>query len=133
MAGPAETFAAVSNLMTYPCWWPEVKQVEQLDANRANVTIAALLPYSLKFLMEREAEDAAAGYLKARLTGDLSGWSSWKVCEAKGGCLLVFDEEVEVNKKLLRTLAPLARPAFQLNHSIMMKRGEMGLRRHLSA
>lgn len=128
-----KTFEVVSDLPTYPAWWPEVKKVDLVDADRANVTITALIPYSLKFLMERELDDPAGGVLRARLTGDLQGWSSWKLREQMGGCTLVFEEEVEAKKRLLRLLAPVARPAFQLNHSIMMKRGEAGLRRYLAS
>ncbi|MGQ0680609.1 MAG: SRPBCC family protein [Actinomycetota bacterium] len=127
-----KTFSVVADLATYQRWWPEVKRVEQIDEDRADVTITALLPYSLHLRMEREVQDRSAGYLRARLTGDLTGFSSWKVAPEGKGCSLVFEEQVEANKRLLRVLAPVARPAFKLNHSIMMHRGQAGLRRYLA-
>ena len=67
------------------------------------------------------------------MTGDLEGTSSWTVSANGDGCSLVFEEEVEANKRLLRLLAPIARPAFTFNHSIMMRRGQAGLRKYLAA
>jgi hypothetical protein len=82
--------------------------------------------------MTQEVADRDAGILKARLAGDLDGYTSWALEDTPDGCSLHFVEEVEVNKALLRVLAPVARPLFRLNHAVMMLRGERGLRRHLS-
>lgn len=132
LAGFEETFAAVGDLASYPLWWPEIKRVDLIDPDRARVTIAALLPYSLTLVMQRQVLDRDTGMLEAGLSGDLQGWSSWKVSRAQGGCLLVFEEQVEMKRRLLRLIAPAARPAFLVNHALMMKRGEAGLRRHLA-
>jgi len=43
----------------------------------------------------------------------------------------VFDEDVVVRKPLVRRAGLLARPALRLNHAVMMRDGERGLRRHL--
>lgn len=103
-----------------------------ITEDRAVVLIMGLLPYSLEFLMDRQDDDPEMGVLCASLSGDLKGFSSWKV-EADGdGCRLVYDQEVEVQKKLLRTLAPVARPLLRLNHGLMMWRGERGLRSWLA-
>ena len=132
-AGYEQTFAVVRDLDGYPTWWPEVKRVDRIDEKRAEVTITALLPYSLMFVMEREVDDIDSGVLRARMTGDLEGTSSWKLSPDGQGCSMVFEEEVQANKRLLRLLAPIARPAFTLNHAIMMRRGRAGLRKHLAA
>lgn len=114
-------------------WWPEVKSVIPVNEDRAVVLIMGVLPYSLEFLMEKEIDDPESGILRAGLSGDLEGFSSWAVKPDNGGCRLIYDQEVEVTKKLLRTLAPIARPFFKLNHSLMMSRGERGLRAHLTS
>lgn len=131
-AGYEQTFSVVRDLATYPRWWPEVKRVDRIDADRAEVTITALLPYSLTFLMERGVDDVGSGVLEARMSGDLEGTSSWKVSPDGKGCSLLFEEEVDANKRLLRVFAPIARPAFTLNHTIMMRRGQAGLRKFLA-
>jgi len=40
--------------------------------------------------------------------------------------------QVVVNKRLLRRLAPVARPLFRANHAAMMRRGHRGLRAYLA-
>ena len=44
----------------------------------------------------------------------------------------VFEEEVTATKALLRYLAPVARPAFRANHTLMMRHGQAGLRVYLA-
>lgn len=127
------TFAALRDLPSYAVWWPEVKSVIPASTERAVVLIMGILPYSLEFLMEKEIEDASTGTLRAGLSGDLEGFSSWVVKPEDGGCRLLYDQEVQVTKTLLRVLAPIARPFFKLNHHLMMSRGEKGLRAHLAS
>ncbi|GAB3903320.1 hypothetical protein GCM10029964_095080 [Kibdelosporangium lantanae] len=47
------------------------------------------------------------------------------------GVRLEISQDVVVNKWLLRTLSPVARPVFRANHAVMMRRGQLGLRRFL--
>ena len=123
----------LQDLRTYARWWPEVKSVIPVSEDRAVVLIMGLLPYSLEFLMEKEVDDASAGVLRAGLSGDLEGFSRWTVKPEDGGCRLVYDQEVEVTKRLLQVLAPVARPFFRLNHRLMMYRGQKGLRAFLAS
>jgi hypothetical protein len=110
-----------------------VKSVIPVNEDRAVVLIMGLLPYALEFLMDKQVDDPETGILKAGLSGDLEGFSSWAVKPEGEGCRLIYDQEVEVTKKLLQTLAPVARPLFKLNHSLMMYRGQRGLRAHLAS
>jgi len=125
-------FAVLEQLTTYPAWWPEVRRIEPVNDTTADVTIRAFLPYSLRFRMELKQLDNEKGVLEASLAGDLDGFSSWTVTPIEGGCRLGFEEEVRVNKVLLQLLAPLARPLFKLNHAVMMRRGERGLRKFVA-
>jgi hypothetical protein len=125
-------FNTLAQLDTYPLWWPEVKAVTMLDADNARVQIRALLPYALEFLMARQVTDEAKGILRAGMTGDLEGFSCWTISSSQPGSRLVFEEDVVVNKLLLKMLAPVARPLFALNHTIMMNRGRRGLQRYLA-
>jgi len=130
--GPSDrVFGILRDLPEYPLWWREVRQVSADGASGAKVTIRATLPYSLTFGMQQEVVDEQAGILKAAMTGDLEGFSRWEITESAGECLLSFQEEVRMNKPLLRWLAPIARPVFRVNHSLMMKHGQQGLRRYL--
>lgn len=127
-------YEALKDLGSYASWWPEVKSVVPLSATRAAVLIMGLLPYCLEFVLEQQIDDEKAGTLKASLVGDLQGWSSWRVRDrgSGSGCSLIYDQEVVVQKRLLRALAPVARPVFKLNHALMMRRGHRGLQRHLA-
>ncbi|HVL52607.1 MAG TPA: polyketide cyclase [Actinomycetota bacterium] len=132
-AGYDQTYRILQDLTTYPAWWKEVKSVLPVSEDRAVVLIMGVLPYALEFLMSREVDDHESGILRAGLSGDLEGYSSWTVKAAGEGCHLEYDQEVVVTKTLLKTLAPVARPLFRLNHSLMMRHGEQGLRNFLGA
>lgn len=125
-------YAALKDLGSYASWWPEVKSVVPLSATRAAVLIMGLLPYCLEFVLEQQIDDEESGTLRASLMGDLQGWSSWRVHDSAPGCRLVYEQEVVVKKRLLRVMAPIARPVFKLNHALMMRRGRRGLQRHLA-
>ncbi|CAN5803040.1 SRPBCC family protein [soil metagenome] len=127
------TFAVLRDLRTYARWWPEVKSVIPVNEDRAVVLIMGVLPYSLEFLMDKVVDDASTGVLRAGLSGDLEGFSSWTVKPEGSGCRLIYEQQVEVTKRLLQVLAPVARPLFRLNHHLMMSRGEKGLRSYLAS
>lgn len=130
-ATPEETYDALVRLTQYPSWWPEVKEVRQLDWSRFQIRCRSLLPYELRFVIEETTVDPDSGVLAASLTGDLEGYSAWKVTATPGGSRLTFDEEVITRKPLLKRLALLIRPAFKANHALMMRHGETGLRAFL--
>ena len=132
-ASPQETYAALREVEDYPLWWQEVRSVRRLSDESAEIVCRASLPYVLRFVASRAVEDPEAGVLEASLRGDLDGFTRWTIGASAGGTRAVFDEEVEANKGLLRWLAPVARPAFIWNHTLMMRHGERGLRAHLAA
>jgi hypothetical protein len=96
------------------------------------LTCRSALPYELRFITRQAVRDSAARVLEANMTGDLEGFSRWTVSVTPTGTSATFDEEVVAQKPLLRRLEPLARPAFKLNHSRMMRNGERGLRTYLA-
>jgi len=126
-----KVFAVLRDLSIYPQWWSEVRRVSGAGDSAVKVTIRATLPYSLTFEMQQKVVDEESGVLEAAMNGDLQGTSRWKIVERGGMCFLTFQEEVRMNKPLLRWLAPIARPVFRVNHSLMMKHGQQGLRRYL--
>ena len=131
-APPDDVFQALAELDDYPAWWPEIRAVRPLSEDARLLICRSLLPYDLKFTVRRSRRDQQAGILEAGLEGDLEGFSCWTITASSGGALAVFDEEVIVNKTLLRRLAPIARPAFRGNHSLMMRHGRRGLTAYLA-
>ena len=131
-ATPEEAYAALHDLASYPTWWPEVKEANRVDDKTFSLRCRSFLPYDLIFETAQAAEDPEAGILEASMTGDLEGFSRWTIRSGPEGSVMRFDEEVTTNKKSLNVLAPIARPAFKANHTLMMRSGERGLRRHLT-
>jgi hypothetical protein len=124
-------YDALEDLGSYPRWWREVKEAEQVSDEAFDLRCRATLPYDLYFTTTQSRRDREAGVLEARMTGDLDGFSRWSIQPSGTGTLAVFEEEVEATKRLLRVLAPVARPVFRLNHWLMMQHGQNGLRAYL--
>jgi hypothetical protein len=130
-APPEVLYATLERLDLYPQWWRQVKTAERVDDDTCRVVVQSRLPFALRVTAHRSLADAHAGVLEARLSGDLVGFSRWRLTPApSGGTWVKFSEEVEAARPLLRRLA-FARPVFEINHRLMMNSGERGLRTHL--
>src|SRR5690348_13129867 len=70
----ARVFGALVDLANYPTWWPDVRSVRQVDADTAELTCRAVLPYALVFRLHRSVQDEGAGRLRVDITGDLEGF-----------------------------------------------------------
>jgi uncharacterized protein YndB with AHSA1/START domain len=125
-------FDTVTDIAGYPQWWPDVRSVSRIDNNTAELICQATLPYSLVLQMRRAEQDECAGRLAVRLAGDLEGVLAAQVTSGRAGTTLHIRQDVVVTKPLLRGLAPVARPLFRLNHAMMMRRGQFGLRARLA-
>ncbi|HUR73131.1 MAG TPA: SRPBCC family protein [Sporichthya sp.] len=127
-------FATLAKLDEYPKWWKQVRSTKPIDEETCEIEVRSWLPYSIVMTAHHSRRDPDAGVLEARLTGDLEGSSRWTMAPSPdgSGTVLQFGEEVEVRRRLLRTLS-FARPAMRANHTLMMRAGERGLRRHLGA
>ena len=132
-ADPDRVYAALADVPSYPLWWHEVRETVQLSDTEGRVRCRSLLPYDLTMVLAREVEDPVARVLRARLSGDLNGMSTWTITADDGGSLAVFDEDVSVGKAAVRAAGRLARPALKFNHDRMMRSGERGLQRYLRA
>lgn len=132
-AAPDDVYRALAELGDYPRWWPAVKEARLLKEHSYELVCRSLLPYELVFVTIGERQDPMAKVLEARLVGDLEGFSRWTLRDdGTGQTVAIFDEEVVTNKRLLRWLAPVARPAFRFNHTTMMRRGRAGLETYLA-
>ncbi|MEA2661542.1 MAG: hypothetical protein QOH08_1114 [Chloroflexota bacterium] len=130
---PADAvYAAIYEVVSYPAWWPEVKEARKLDENHLWMRTRSFLPYDLAFELERTIADPRAGILEALLTGDLEGTIRWTITPAADGCRITFDESVDTTKATLNRLAPVVRPAYVANHFLMMSHGQAGLRTFLA-
>jgi ribosome-associated toxin RatA of RatAB toxin-antitoxin module len=131
-APPDAVYAAIYEVVRYPAWWPEVKEARKRDEDHFRLRTRSILPYDLAFELERTTADPRGGILEARLSGDLEGVIRWTIEPAGDGCVITFDEEVALNNATLNMLAPIVRPAYTANHSLMMAHGQAGLRTFLA-
>ena len=132
-APKADLLEVLDDLRSYPAWWPEIREARPLGGRRFDVVAQSFLPYKLRFTSEADGPpDAERGVIAARLAGDMEGTVRWTVTEEADGCRLVYDQEVSTHKRLLNVLAPVARPGFKANHTLMMKHGEAGLRKFMA-
>jgi hypothetical protein len=125
---PAEAYEMLREVTEYTRWWPEVKEAHALGDGRYSLRARALLPYSLRFVGERRVDDPDGHLLELAMTGDLEGFSRFRIEPSGSGSRIHFEEQVVANKELLRRLALVARPVFCANHWLMMRRGQAGLR-----
>lgn len=124
---PESAYSLLREIGEYYKWWPEIKEMRQIDERRIDIRARALLPYDLWFVGEpNEYPEECA--LELKMTGDLEGFSRFTIEADGSGSRLLFEEQVEANKPLLRRLALIARPLFVANHWLMMRRGQAGLR-----
>jgi hypothetical protein len=124
-------FDALAAADRYPMWWPQVLSATPLDDDSGELVIRSKLPYRLRVVATREIEDPVAHTLRATLTGDLTGFSSWQISTNGAGCSAVFIEQVSAGGAL-GLAARVGRRALEWNHAVMMRSGEQGLRRHLA-
>jgi Polyketide cyclase / dehydrase and lipid transport len=132
-AGPDEVYAVLEDVENYPAWWPQVVRVRRIDDLSGEMKVRSRLPYTLTVVLQREVEDPVRRVLRARLDGDMTGMSQWTVSASGPGSVAVFDEAVDMRRRTIRTAGRFARPALVLNHSLMMRAGERGLRSFLTA
>ena len=132
-ASADEVYAALVDVAAYPTWWPEVRSAKELTDHSGELRCRSMLPYDLVFVIDREVEDPVARVLRAHVSGDLIGTSQWTIAGDGSGSIAVFDEDVEVGKAPVRAAGLLARPALKFNHDRMMRSGERGLRKYLTA
>lgn len=127
-----QVFAALADVEGYERWWPQVREIHWIDADRGGVRIRSLLPYTLDLVLTRDTQDEARGILRVLVAGDLQGWCAWQLTGERTGTRARFSQEVEVTSPMLR-LAPFAiRPLLRGNHAHMMRSGERGLRGYLA-
>ncbi|MFD7611130.1 SRPBCC family protein [Streptomyces sp. NPDC059828] len=132
-APPARVYDVLEQAEHYPRWWPQVREAVPLDDRSCTARFRSFLPYDLVVTVSSSRRDPEAGVLEARLEGDLVGWARWILAPGvDGGTRLRYDQEVVVNRPLMRRLALIGRPAFRVNHAAMMRAGRRGLTAYLA-
>ena len=128
-----QVYAALADIEGYLSWWPQVRQIQRIDARTARVRIRSLLPYTLDLVLHRVVQDKAHGLLRVDIEGDLQGWCAWQISAEGAGTRAEFSQEVDVTVSMLKRAPQATRPLLRGNHAYMMRSGERGLVSHLSS
>lgn len=147
-ATPEAVWAIIADVdMSWPSWWPDCSfaaplvriepksdsQEDVLKATTSYLNFKAVLGYTLTISIHPtmvvtpdEIEFDAGGHLegtgRVTLTPELKGETTRMDIEWK----------VRPTQRWMNLLTPIAVPAFTAAHSLMMRRGESGLRRALA-
>jgi hypothetical protein len=129
-----EVFEVLADVWRYPEWWPAFESAQRITADTGAFVLRSRLPITLRISLEREVEDARAGVLRVRSTGDLEGTVEWRLegHPTRPETIIDFSERVTLNHRLARQLDFVIRPLLLWNHAAAMRTGEQGLRRLLA-
>lgn len=123
----------------WPTWWKGVERVVEVQkGDEAGVgsirryTWKSKLPYRLSFDM-RTIRIEPPHMLEGIATGELDGRGLWRLTSEGGETVARYDWQVYTTKKWMNLFAPIARPAFNWNHDIIMGWGAEGLANRLGA
>jgi uncharacterized protein YndB with AHSA1/START domain/mannose-6-phosphate isomerase-like protein (cupin superfamily) len=130
-APPEAVFAAISDGRTYPAWWRPVYIDVESDGpaelgKESRQHFKGRLPYHLHTRSVITALDAPRT-ITAEVDGDLRGTGTWTLTPNGAGTHVRFDWQVHADRRLLRVLTPVLRPAFRWNHNWAIARAIEGL------
>jgi uncharacterized protein YndB with AHSA1/START domain/quercetin dioxygenase-like cupin family protein len=130
-APPQAVFEALADARTYPRWWTPVYLDVGADGPPRLGTVSkqhfkGRLPYHLhteSTITRLEPPRVVEG----DVTGDLRGRGTWTLTPTATGTHVRFDWRVLADRRLLRVLTPVLRPAFRWNHDWAIARAMEGL------
>jgi mannose-6-phosphate isomerase-like protein (cupin superfamily)/uncharacterized protein YndB with AHSA1/START domain len=132
VAAPRDVvFEAIADARTYPQWWRPVYIDVQAEGEPAVGKVSlqhfkGRLPYHLhtrSTIVRLDPPHVVAG----DVDGDLRGHGIWTLTETAGGTHVRFDWRVDADRRLLRMLTPVLRPALRSNHAWAIQRAMEGL------
>jgi hypothetical protein len=140
LAAPRDdVFSVIHASESWPEWWRGVERVVKLEdgdeegrGSLGRYTWRSALPYRLEFDM-RITRVERPYLMEGRAEGELSGTGRWRLFEEAGVTAVLYDWDVETTRRWMNLIAPLARPVFKWNHDWVMRQGEIGLAKRLSA
>jgi quercetin dioxygenase-like cupin family protein/uncharacterized protein YndB with AHSA1/START domain len=131
-APPEAVFDAIADARSYPDWWrPVYIDVATDDGPPALGKVSeqhfkGRLPYHLRTRARIVGLDAPR-FVAADVDGDLRGHGEWTLTPTATGTHVRFDWRVHADRRLLRVLTPVLRPAFRWNHDWAIARAMEGL------
>ncbi|HEX6390708.1 MAG TPA: SRPBCC family protein [Solirubrobacteraceae bacterium] len=130
-APPDAVFRAIADARTYPVWWRPVylgveAEGEPAVGKQSHQHFKGRLPYHLH-TRSRITRLEPPRVIAADVEGDLRGHGQWTLTATTGGTHVRFDWHVSADRRLLRVLSPVLRPALRSNHAWAIARAREGL------
>ena len=120
-------FDVLADAQTYPQWWKPVYIDVRHDGEYTHQHFKGRLPYHLH-TRTKTVRSERPHLLQGETHGDLRGTGIWTLTPSvSGGTHLRFDWCVHADRRLLRLLTPLLRPALRWNHNWAIARAMEGL------
>ena len=138
VAAPIDAvWEALKATAEWPCWWRYVNSVQEIEPGDADglgavrhIAWRSRLPYGVAFDVE-VVELQRPRLMRGVARGQLNGVGVWEL-EPDGPTTRVrYTWCVDLNRRWMRLVAPLAAPVFRWNHNGVMRSGAQGLARHL--
>jgi uncharacterized protein YndB with AHSA1/START domain len=121
----------------WPEWWRGVERVTLLEpgdddrvGSRYRIAWRSRMPYELEFDFTVRSREAPR-LMEGDAVGELTGSGRWRLFQEDGVTAVLYEWNVETTKPWMKLLAPVARPAFEYNHNVVMRWGGEGLARRL--
>ena len=121
----------------WPTWWKGVVEVVSLkEGDELGVggvkrfTWKSKLPYRLSF-DSRVISVEPLKRIEGIAFGELDGKGVWTFSRDNGHTIVRYDWMVKTTKWWMNVLAPIAKPAFEWNHDVIMGWGGEGLAKRL--
>ena len=126
-APPEAVFDVLADGQTYPQWWKPVYIDVRDDGEYTHQHFKGRLPYHLH-TRTKTVRSERPHLLQGETDGDLRGTGIWTLEPSEaGGTHVRFDWRVRADRKLLRALTPVLRPALRWNHNWAIARAMEGL------
>ncbi len=132
-APPEAVFDVLADGSTYPRWWKPVYISTKADDGPPELGkvvrhhFKGRLPYTLRVTTTTVGLERPHR-IEVETDGDLRGTGIWTLEPSEsGGTHVCFDWRVHADRKLLRALTPVLRPALRWNHSWAIARAMDGL------
>jgi quercetin dioxygenase-like cupin family protein len=124
-APPEDVFDTLADGTTYPDWWKPVYLDVRTDGEYTHQHFKGRLPYHLR-TRTRTTHAERPCTLQGETDGDLRGTGLWTLTPTTTGTHVRFDWRVNADRRLLRILSPLLRPALRANHDWAIARAIEG-------
>jgi uncharacterized protein YndB with AHSA1/START domain len=126
-APPADVFDVLADGTTYPQWWKPVYLEVRRKGEYTHQHFKGRLPYHLH-TRTRTTHSERPHRIEGETDGDLRGTGIWTLTpNSDGGTHVRFDWRVHADRRLLKVLTPILRPALRWNHSWAIARAIEGL------